>query len=379
MQPLHNEQNNSEKLCLDYELITLTNTLVNSFEEGLRLAATLMRAPFFIVNRHNHVVIRAELDEIDDSAWNVIASTGFFPHATIVENKNIHSILIPQIGKMVYYSASEPNTRQKKVATYIAWIIAHLSEEQFYTSDFISTPKSRILSHLLNGQFDRITDSSSNSLITALPQRMQILACFCNSHSGNCVAEISKICNSTEYVTVHNWKYQIFLFSHLTPAQTESLSEMLAQHNIYAGLSYPFSSYKECYHHAHQAISALNEATKRSRKNHLAQYENLFALDVLYNFSSNIPLSSYRHPLFLFLEDYDKKNNSELYNTLMIYVESSGSTQETANRLSAHRNTVSYRLRQVREITGYDVQASSCRASLLYAMTIEHALNRPTS
>lgn len=49
-----------------------------------------MRAPFFIVNRHNHVVIRAELDEIDDSAWNVIASTGFFPHATIVENKNIH-------------------------------------------------------------------------------------------------------------------------------------------------------------------------------------------------------------------------------------------------------------------------------------------------
>lgn len=97
---------------------------------------------------------------------------------------------------------------------------------------------------------------------------------------------------------------------------------------------------------------------------------------MLYNYSSDIPLSNFRHPLFLHLEDYDRNNNSELYITLTAYIENSGNTQKTAKKLSIHRNTVLYRLRQITEISGYDVQAPSCRASLLYAMAVEQSLKK---
>ena len=74
------------------------------------------------------------------------------------------------------------------------------------------------------------------------------------------------------------------------------------------------------------------------------------------------------------LEEYDKRNHSDLYMTLIAYIENSGNTQETAKQILTHRNTVSYRLRQITEITGYDVQAPSLRASLLYAMAVEYSL-----
>ena len=363
-------------MYLDYDLISLSNTLAYSFEEGLQLASSMLNAPFFITNLYDYVIIRSEGIRIDDPAWTNIAETRFCNHMVIKENKNIYSVMIPSIGKMVYYSVNEPTVRQRQLAKYIAWIVSQFGKEQFYVSNSSSTPKSTLLFHLLNDLYDVIDNQSTDSLAHTLPKRMQILASFRNPSTDDCTSRISKICNNTEYVTLYKQKYRIFLFSALTSAQTEALSEKLFQHNIYAGLSYPFNNYKECRNHAFQAIAALNETVKRGGINHLALYENLFASDVLYNYSSDIPLSTFRHPLFLQLERYDRNNNSDLYNTLVAYIENSGNTQETAKQLSTHRNTVLYRLGQALKITGYNVQDPFCRASLLYAVTLERSLKK---
>lgn len=376
MQPAHNRQNSSVPVYLDYDLVSLSNTMIQSFEEGLRLASSMLNAPFFITNLYDYVIISSESIEIDDPAWDRIAETRFCYPASVAESKNIYSVMIPNIGKMIYWSASEPTTRQRQLAVYIAWIVSLFGEEKFHILDSNSDPKSMLLFYLVNEWFDGTEDRPSDFLTSGLPKKMQVLACFHNTLADNCTVDISKICDRTEYVTVYKQKYRIFLSPSLSSEQIEALSELLSRHNIYAGLSYPFDHYKECRDHAIQAIVALNETAKQGWKEHLAQYEDLFALDVLYNYSSDVPLSNFRHPLFLCLEEYDRLNDTELSITLMAYISNSGNTQETAKQLSMHRNTVLYRLRQITEIAGYNIQDPSCRASLLYAMTVERSLKK---
>lgn len=375
MKSIHNGHSSPVPAYLDYDLISLSNTLAHSFEEGLRLATYMLGAPFFITNLYDYVIICSEPSEIDDPAWNRIGETRFCDPAAVATNPNMYSAMIPCVGKMVYYSAETLPIRQRQLVPYIAWIISQFGEERFGISDANSTSKSMLLLYLINEQFDD-DDSSKDLLISKLPAKMQILAFFSNALTDALTPELARLCGNTEYIALYKQRYRILLFSHLTAEQIDALSDLLSRRAVYAGLSYPFSSHKKCHDHVHQAIVALNEAVRRERKEHLAQYEDLFALDVLYNYSSEEPLSHFRHPLFEALEAHDIQSGTELYKTLLAYIENSGNTQETAQQLSAHRNTVLYRMKQIAELTGYDVQAPACRASLLYAVAVEYSLKK---
>ncbi len=374
MQLFHNGQSDLVHPNLDYDIVSLSNAFAYSFEQGVNLASSMLNAPFLIANLYDYVVMHSETLGIDDPEWTRIVKTRSCSPMGTALSKNIYSVMIPNIGKFLYYSTSEPTMRQKQLATYIAWIVSQFSREKFYTSDFDMTPQGAFLLHLICEQFD-ILDSQSKPLFhDNLTQRKQLLACFYNDTPDKCVTEISKICNGTNYIALYKQKYLIFLFSQLSPEQDADLEKLLRRYNSYAGLSYPFSSYKECHKHTSQAIAMLHEAVKQGGKDHLTQYENLFVLDILHNYSSDMPLSSFRHPVFISLDEYDKNNDTELYMTLMAYIENSGNTSETAKQLSTHHNTVSYRLRQIAKITGYDVQVPSSRAALLYAIAVEHTL-----
>lgn len=52
--------------------------------------------------------------------------------------------------------------------------------------------------------------------------------------------------------------------------------------------------------------------------------------------------------------DYDKKNNSQLMQTLAVYLECSGSKQETANQLFIVRQTLYYRIEKLEALLGKD-------------------------
>ena len=376
MESVHNQKNNSVPVSLDYDLISLSNTLLHSFEDGLHLAAAMLNAPFFIVNLYDYVIIRSDISKIDDPIWRSIGETRFCNSEVIAENKNIYSSIVPRIGKIVFYSTSEPSFRQRQLAPYIAWIISSFSQDKFYISDSISSSQSAFLFYLVNNRLDLANHQFYDFLLDKLPQQMQILVCFSKNLTEDCAAKISEMCNRTKYITIYRQKYKTFLISCLHSEQAEALSKLLAQNHIYAGLSFPFNDFNMCRIHALQAVAALNEASKQRLEGYLAYYEDLFALDVFYNYFSDKPLSTFRHPVFLSLEEYDKSNNSIFYKTQIAYIESSGSTEKTAKRLCMHRNTVLYQLKKIIEITGYNIQDSSLRASLLYAMTIEQTLKK---
>lgn len=373
----HKGKNHSVTFSFDYDLISLSNTLAYSLEEGLDLAASMLNAPFLITSLNDYVIIRSEPVSVNDPDWRSIVETRFCDPAVAAANKNIHSVMVPAAGKLVFYSDDEPTARQRQLASYIAWMVFQFAQERFYVPGSDNTPKSAVFFHLLNERLDAADQSLPQLFFSGKShQKLQILATFLSTAADSCAADIAKICSRTEYVVAHKQRYRLFLFPQLVPEREEDLGALLARNKLYAGLSYPFKNCKECHKYVSQATAALNEAANQKRKTHLAQYEELFASDVLHNYSSNVPLSSFRHPLFLYLEEYDRNNRTEFYLTLMAYLENSGNTSKTAKQLSLHRNTVSYRLRQITELTSYDAQSSSARAALLYAMTVERTLKK---
>jgi sugar diacid utilization regulator len=72
------------------------------------------------------------------------------------------------------------------------------------------------------------------------------------------------------------------------------------------------------------------------------------------------------------LRDYDDTKGAALVRTLSIYLECGGNYDDTAGRLSIHRSSVRYRLRQIRRIAGCDLADPDTRFNLQLATRAWH-------
>jgi PucR family transcriptional regulator, purine catabolism regulatory protein len=95
-----------------------------------------------------------------------------------------------------------------------------------------------------------------------------------------------------------------------------------------------------------------------------------FAL--LYHLWGDPAIDEFQSGVLGALAEYDQRRESRLLETLGAYLDSGGSVATAAERLGVHRNTLSYRIRRIEELTGRDLGdpherllfhlASICRA-----------------
>lgn len=67
------------------------------------------------------------------------------------------------------------------------------------------------------------------------------------------------------------------------------------------------------------------------------------------------------------LLDYDGVHGAQLVRTLSEYLDRGGSYEPTATALSVHRSTLKYRLRRIREVSGYDLSSPDTQFNLQLA------------
>lgn len=72
---------------------------------------------------------------------------------------------------------------------------------------------------------------------------------------------------------------------------------------------------------------------------------------------------------------YDAERNSDLIRTLTVFFACSENASEAADRLFLHRNSVSYRLERVRELTGLDYRDNLDRLALRLGLLALHGGN----
>ncbi|WP_273844843.1 helix-turn-helix domain-containing protein [Rubrobacter calidifluminis] len=97
------------------------------------------------------------------------------------------------------------------------------------------------------------------------------------------------------------------------------------------------------------------------REHHLALLEELSCSRALLPFRGLIsPLVS-----------YDRKHNSDLVRTLRVFFEANANASEAAERLFLHRNSMTYRLARISELTGLDLKDPSARLALQLGLLAE--------
>lgn len=78
----------------------------------------------------------------------------------------------------------------------------------------------------------------------------------------------------------------------------------------------------------------------------------------------NLDVEKLLHPALGILAHYDEVNQSNLLNTLKVYLDNDRNAQRSANILYLHRNSLQYRIRRIQEIAGIDLDDAEERSYL---------------
>ena len=128
-------------------------------------------------------------------------------------------------------------------------------------------------------------------------------------------------------------------------------SEILSEISIY--ISYEITKVNDIYD-AYSNLLPLKEFSKIIHsKNNIYEFNKLLLANIFLNIKKEKNLN--------YLENIFQKNNrykldKELLNSALIFFENNLNISEAAIKLYIHRNTLVYRLKKIKSITGYDIR-----------------------
>lgn len=131
-------------------------------------------------------------------------------------------------------------------------------------------------------------------------------------------------------------------------AITSVLKHSLQTSNICVGMSMVSSDFyaiSQCYQ---QAVFTVGQAKGKKGIYQCEDYAFSYLIQLL---RSQEFVPALLHPALHILEQYDEIMNTDLRNSLSVYLRKEGNILQAAQELKVHRNTLKYRLRRIQELT----------------------------
>lgn len=123
-----------------------------------------------------------------------------------------------------------------------------------------------------------------------------------------------------------------------------------------------------------QASKCINLAIKQKQKNMIYYYAQLGLYQLFYDINNKTLLENFVHNILYSLMAYDKKYNTNLIQTLEVYLNKNCNLNQTAETLFIHRNTIKYRLQRIEEITNTSLNDAFTRLNFFNAILIKKFL-----
>ena len=167
------------------------------------------------------------------------------------------------------------------------------------------------------------------------------------------------ICEETDRVLI--------LFYGLRAKNTEEIYRKFTEKGIRCSISEPFGKLDRCA----VKYKLLNRMAMVSGLEHdpVMKREKEWSVQGLYTYTTPLfkeaGLSDYR---LLRLLQEDRENNTDLYYTLKVYLMNENNVTMAADSLHIHRNTLVYRLKQIRECIEADINDNETARELLAFM-----------
>lgn len=140
--------------------------------------------------------------------------------------------------------------------------------------------------------------------------------------------------------------------------EINTIVDILKDNKIKGGITSVFpNSELEHLNAYYQQASKAYEIGKLINKTstYLYYYEDIAIFHLLSKLQNKNDLRMFCHPSYSKLLEYDKLNGTEYCKSLYEYILCANSVSAAADKLFIHRNTMSYRINKISEITGLNL------------------------
>ncbi|MBP1758181.1 MAG: transcriptional regulator [Firmicutes bacterium] len=189
-----------------------------------------------------------------------------------------------------------------------------------------------------------------------------------------------------EKIFVFQYQNQIILIFHHTSCKQigrhmgnilRFCEQSSPAYSFYCGIGSPLlgiSNIKESFERACAAIQFGNFHAA-----HLVSFENMGLFQLLYSCQDHSIFERFVQILQP-LADYDTQCNSQLVETLRLYLKYNGSVAQVSDEMYCHRNTTNYRVKKIKSVLGYDLEDGKAlfRLQMAFAMLDYRAIFEPS-
>lgn len=117
--------------------------------------------------------------------------------------------------------------------------------------------------------------------------------------------------------------------------------------------------------------SLYASSAEKNADSAFTRYTQLGTYQFLFPFAESREMQLYASNILEPIKDYDIENNAKLVETLQQFIQTGCLLDETACRLSQHKNTVRYRLDKIHDLTGLDYKTFAHLEQLSMAIKID--------
>lgn len=149
--------------------------------------------------------------------------------------------------------------------------------------------------------------------------------------------------------------------SGLSNRQLEALTDFAKTESLQIGVSNVFSGIDSFAQQYFQSCRAMELDKRLGVENVVCRYVDYAFFDLLCGVKQPAQLESFCHPALEMLRRYDGENDTDLFNTLGIYLQCDCNIKRAAEKMFVHRNSLAYRLRRIAELTRVDLEDSGTR------------------
>lgn len=151
----------------------------------------------------------------------------------------------------------------------------------------------------------------------------------------------------------------------LTSEDTNAFKEFCRSHHLYGAISNPFSRITDLHTYYRQTLKTIELGALMHNAPTLLAYEDFAVYHLADLFAKHEHSSAHCHPVINFLDEYDRKSNTEYLRTLYMYLLHERNIVVAAEAMHVHRNTLQYRLKKIEELVSLDLDSPTQRQYLI--------------
>lgn len=226
-------------------------------------------------------------------------------------------------------------------SAFSAWIFSPEKAEHYtgilQRSGFLENGRYLVMLLYLHGKEQQISDVEWEQL------QFRAYRVLRKSHLSICIFRLEQsICLIGQNTNPEKMKQYV-----------QQVAQILSERgNVYGGISEEQIGYKSISTLYLQAKAA--GAVCRIQKKQLLCYSDLGVYQILFGVKDRNILEHFEKSVLGELIQYDEKNHTDYLEVLSLYLSTECSIQKTADQMQVHRNTINYKLRQIREIMQTD-------------------------